>query len=155
MWIVWHPFFLQLASALSPSFNINTYSMLRTLPLLPGKESLAWILEGRMKTALEPPVGVALLVEELLENQHLVFRHVGIVTPPLLFVMLEHELWLGPARGGDAMNLRLDDVLIVDGGAVEHAEGIVEQHAATEVDWAPETDNHEDLALCQLLVDLR
>jgi len=68
MWIVWHPFFLQLASALSPSFNINTYSMLRTLPLLPGKESLAWILEGRVKTALEPPIGVALLVEELLED---------------------------------------------------------------------------------------
>ena len=40
--------------------------------------------------------------------------------------MLEHELWLDLARGSDAMNLRLDDVLIVDGGAVEHAEGIVE-----------------------------
>ena len=69
--------------------------------------------------------------------------------------MLEHELWLDLARGSDAMNLRLDDVLIVDGGAVEHAEGIVEQHAATKVDWSPETDYHEDLALRHPLVDLR
>ena len=73
--------------------------MLSALSLLGAEEALAWILESGVEVCLVLTVWVILSVVHLLEGKDLIARHVRIVTPPLVVILLDAKLRVRLACG--------------------------------------------------------